>query len=323
MTSSANPTSPSVYLGVDGGGSKTLAVIVDGEGHELGRGVAGSGNQANVGTTQATRSIRAAVDAAIQAAKIMSADGGSNLHIRKAWLGMAGIDRPSDFAVLYPEVAGLADHVQVTNDAELLLSALDNAVGIALISGTGSIALGRNAQGLVRRTGGWGHVIGDEGAGFEFGRQALIATVRYADGRGPQSMLLDLIMQAWNLQRVDDIIGIIYPETDKSQVARLSRLVFQAARSGDAVARNIVDAGAQDLALHIAVVARELGLEGKLPLALAGGLLINEQDYRERILELLSEQHHMEAGQVELVEEPAVSGARAIIALDATKWIRE
>src|SRR5205823_4891669 len=113
-------------------------------------------------------------------------------------------------------------------------------------------------------------------------------------------------------------IGIIYPETNASQVARLSRQVFQAARSGDAVARKIIDEGAQDLALHIAVVAKGLGLEGKLPLALAGGLLINEHDYRERTLELLQEQQHLEAGQVELVEEPAVSGARAIIALDAT-----
>lgn len=322
MTSSADPTF-SVYLGVDGGGSKTLAVIVDNEGRELGRGLAGSGNQSIVGTTQAALSIRAAVDAAVEAAGSVSADGAGGLHIRKAWLGMAGVDRPSDFEMLYPEVAGLADQVQLTNDAELLLGALDNAVGIALISGTGSIALGRNAQGIVKRTGGWGHVIGDEGAGYEFGRQALIAAVRYADGRGPQTALLDLVMQEWNLKRVDDIIGIIYPETNASQVARLSRQVFQAARSGDAVARKIIDEGAQDLALHIAVVAKGLDLEGRLPLALAGGLLINEHDYRERTLELLQEQQHQEAGQIELVEEPALSGARAIIALDATNWIRE
>src|SRR5712691_11617702 len=152
MTSFSDDTTPqSGYLGVDGGGSKTLAVIVNGQGRELGRGLSDCSNQSIVGTAQAVASIHRAVAEAMQAASHDT----SGLSVRKAWLGMAGVDRPQDVEAIYPKVVDLAEQVQLTNDAELLLGALDNAVGVAVIAGTGSIALGRNAAGVVKRTGGW------------------------------------------------------------------------------------------------------------------------------------------------------------------------
>ncbi|MDQ2717887.1 MAG: hypothetical protein M3Z08_23575, partial [Chloroflexota bacterium] len=137
------------YLGVDGGGTKTLAVVVDAQGQERGRGLAGSANYNAVGLDQAIQHIHVAVEQAAQAA-------GCHLPLRKAWLGLAGIDRPHDYETLLPSLRSLAESVHLTNDADLALSTLEDAVGVVLIAGTGSIALGRDAHGTSRRAGGWG-----------------------------------------------------------------------------------------------------------------------------------------------------------------------
>ena len=198
------------YLGIDGGGSKTLAIIVDTQGNEIGRGYAGSSNHTGVGLATAIANIHAAVAQAQQKLD-------SQISIQKAWLGIAGIDRQEDQQILATHVQALANTVYITNDAELALSALPATIGVGLIAGTGSIALGRNAQGQTTRSGGWGHILGDEGSGYALGHQALRAAVRAADGRGPQTLLLASIMQQWKLQQVDDIIKEVYGNEDKAK----------------------------------------------------------------------------------------------------------
>jgi glucosamine kinase len=291
------------YLGVDGGASKTLAVIVDARGNERGRGAAGSGNQAAVGLERAVASIRDAVDAAARQA-------GANMPFRAAWIGLAGVDRPNDRDRLLPHLNALADVVRLTNDAELALTGLDGAVGVAVIAGTGSIAVGRDATGRMARSGGWGHIMGDEGSGYELGRLALKAAARAADGRGPQTALLPAIMAEWRLARPDAMIDRVYPEGDKGLIARLSALVFAAAQAGDAVARGIVHDSAVELALTALAVGEVLDFpDRRLPLALAGGLLLHEGDYRAMMLRRIRRRGPV--GQIALVAEPALSAARA------------
>ncbi len=300
-------TPPSLFLGVDGGATKTLAVIVDATGREIGRGMAGSGNQAAVGLERAVASIRSAVAAASPQAR---SDG----VFRAAWIGLAGVDRPGDRDRLLPHLGALADVVRLTNDAELALTGLDGAVGVAMIAGTGSIAVGRDATGTMARSGGWGHIIGDEGSGYELGRLALKAAARAADGRGPQTALLPAIMAAWQLSRPDAMIDRVYPEGDKGEIARLSALVFAAARDGDVVARRIVRDAATELALAALAVGEMLEFpDGTLPVALAGGMLIHEADFRAMLLRRL--RRCRPVGQVALVAVPASSAARAAIRL--------
>lgn len=295
------------FLGVDGGASKTLAVIVDASGRELGRGTAGSGNQAAVGLERAVASIRSAVD---EAARQAGAAG----PFRAAWIGLAGVDRPTDRDLLLPHLTLLADEVRLTNDAELALTALDGAVGVAVIAGTGSIAVGRDARGTMARSGGWGHIIGDEGSGYELGRLALKAAARASDGRGPRTALLSAIMAEWQLPRPNAMIDRVYPEGDKGLIARLSALVFAAAREGDGVARAIVREAATELALAALAVGEMLDFpDGTLPLALAGGLLLHEADYRAMMLRRIRRRRPV--GRVALVAEPALSAARAAVYL--------
>ncbi len=296
-----------LFAGVDGGGSKTLAVVVDADGHERGRGTAGSSNYAAVGLDRAIGEIRTAVTGAARAA-------GSDPPIAAAWIGLAGVDRPADHDALLPQVRQVAGRVHLTNDADLVLTALPGAVGIAAIAGTGSIMLGRDGHGRTARAGGWGHIIGDEGSGYELGRLALQAASRAADGRGPATTLLDSIVRSWNLGEPGDMISRVYHHEDKAAIARLSSLVFAAARTGDPVARKFVSRAAAELALGIMTVDDELDFpEGPLPLALAGGLLTSEPTLRAMLLRRVRRRRAV--GPVEVVTEPASSAARAAIRL--------
>ncbi|MCA1668327.1 MAG: BadF/BadG/BcrA/BcrD type ATPase [Thermomicrobia bacterium] len=296
----------SFFLGVDGGATKTVAVVVDAAGREIGRGMAGSGNQAAVGLERAVASIRGAVAEAAR-----HAGGGA---FRAAWIGLAGVDRPGDRDRLLPHLAMLADVMRLTNDAELALTGLAGAVGVAVIAGTGSIAVGRDATGKMARAGGWGHIIGDEGSGYELGRLALKAAARAADGRGPQTALLPAIVAEWRLSRPDAMIDRVYPDGEKGQIARLSALVFAAARDGDAVARGIVREAATELALAALAVGEKLGFpDDRVPIALAGGMLIHEADFRAAVLRRLRRRRPV--GQVALVADPASSAARAAMHL--------
>jgi len=301
--------SASCFLGVDGGATKTLAVIVDAGGHEIGRGMAGSGNQAAVGPERAVASIRRAVAEAARHA-------GNNETFQAAWIGLAGVDRPGDRDRLLPHLDALATVVRLTNDAELALTGLDDAIGVAVIAGTGSIALGRDAAGTIARSGGWGHIIGDEGSGYEIGRMALKAVARASDGRGPQTALLPAILTEWRLAKPDAMIDRVYPDGDKGEIARLSTLVFAVARDGDMMARRIMREAATELARAALAVGAMLDFpdgRGGLPVALAGGMLIHEADFRAMLLRRLRRRRPV--GQVALVAEPALSAARAAIYL--------
>src|SRR5260370_16201841 len=206
--------------------------------------------------------------------------GGCQLPLRKAWLGLAGIDRQADHQLLMPYVSELAEQVRLTNDAELWRAGMENGVGVVVSSGTGSIGLGRDAAGQRARSGGWGHILGDEGSGYAIAQQALQAVVRASDGRGPQTALRDRILHTWNLQSTDELIGEIYGEPDKAKIASLSSCVMITARAGDQVAAAILQQAAKELALAVHAVCQTLEFpNGEVPLALGGGLLINEAGF--------------------------------------------
>ena len=295
------------FLGVDGGGSKTLAVIVDAAGAERGRGLAGCANYKAIGRDAAVAQISLAVEAARVAA-------GCGAPFAAAWLGLSGVDSDRDHTLLLPHLRTLAEAVRLTNDAELALGALPGCVGVALIAGTGSIALGRNASGAQARAGGWGHLLGDEGSGYDIGRRALQAATQAADGRGPPTQLLARILGAWELHDAEDILGRVYPLGEKAVIARLSRLVFEATQAGDRVASEIARRAAAELAQTALTVGKALGFDaGGLPLALGGGLLLHEANLRRDVLRLV--RRRQTVASVALVEEPALSAALAARAL--------
>jgi N-acetylglucosamine kinase-like BadF-type ATPase len=298
-------TASELFGGVDGGGSKTLAVIVDCDGNERGRATAGSSNFTAVGAEQSAAAVTQAVAEAVEIA-------GGRLPVRSLWAGLSGIDRQGAREQLQSLIQPLSGNIRLTNDAELIFSALEGGVGVVLIAGTGSIALGHGAAGATARAGGWGHLMGDEGSGYDIGRRALQAAARAADGRGPATALLEAFMRHWDVERPFDMIAHAYGSTDKAAVAELSSIVFAAANDGDPVARRILSNAAGELASAAIAAGDQLALpDGVLPLALTGGLLAGNAEFRRSVLRRISARRRV--GQVSIVTDSALSAARSLV----------
>lgn len=296
-----------LYLGVDGGGSRTVALAADAAGRIVGRGEATASNLHSAGAPAARAAIRAAVAGALAAA------GGAQ-PVAVACLGLAGAGRPAEQALWqrWAEDSRLAARVLVVADCSLVLAAgTPEGWGLALIAGTGSIAWGRSRAAMQARAGGWGYLLGDEGSGYAVGLAALQAVARAADGRAPATDLTQAILAHWQLAEPSQLVGAVYrPSVPRAEIASLAPLVEAAAGAGDAVAQGIVQAAGADLACALGTVARQLALEGEaIPCALGGSLLVHGEVVRREALQAAAGMG-LALAPVTCVEEPAVGALR-------------
>jgi len=293
-----------MFAGIDGGGTKTAIVLVNADGTEIARHVTSTSNAAVVGHEAAGAVLRDGLSVAIAAVP-----GGGTLA--GAWFGLSGSDRPEDHRRLRPWIEHLAPGIRMTNDAELILAALPDETGVAIVSGTGSIAFGRNADGTRARAGGWGHVFGDEGSGYDLARRMFDAYAREIDGRGPATTLTKRLMEHLALAEPFQLIAYVYASTtEKADLAALSTIVIEEAAAGDQVAGEILAESAAELATTTAAVARRLGFRDRLPLALTGGLLTHVSPFREAVLAPMA----IEWPELDwrIVDDPALSAAKSL-----------
>lgn len=264
------------FLGVDGGQSSTTALIGDENGSVLG---AGSGGPCNhVGAAEGNAKLSLAVRECVAKACEQARIDPDRVHFRAACFGMSG--GPADKRAVLSRILSAGELV-VTDDASIALSgALAGAPGVVTISGTGTIAFGRNAQGRAARAGGWGYIFGDEGSGFDLVRQAIRAALRFEEGWGPATVLRDRLMAATHATDANDMVHLMYTlDWPRSRAAKLAKLVDQAAANGDTVARELLTHAAQQLASLSAAVASQLWLSGEtVDVAYIGGV------FRSRIL---------------------------------------
>ena len=152
--------------------------------------------------------------------------------------------------------------VHVSNDALIALwGALAGREGVAVLAGTGSIALARSADGREARSGGWGYLLGDEGGGYWLGRQAIAAYLGWLEGRAPSGALVDLVGQAIGrrVQTVPEVIAWVSAAASHvSRLASLAPLVSGAADAGDDSAVDILSRAGQALAELAVSAARQL-----------------------------------------------------------------
>ena len=143
-----------------------------------------------------------------------------------------------------------AKHYVITHDMMIaLVGATNGKPGVVTNAGTGSFAFGRNAAGKIARVGGWGFAFGDEGGAFDLTRQALRACLRYEEGWGEKTALLDAMLAATGAEDANDLLHRFYTDDfPRPRVASYSKVVDQVAQSGDAVARAILLSAAQQLA---------------------------------------------------------------------------
>lgn len=259
------------YMGVDGGGTKTVCLLSDSNGRIVGRGSAGPSNYHVVGKDKAERALHAVLREAVAQA------GLEDPIIKNITLGLAGVDRPDDFAI----VNSILDNVgfqfcsrTIDNDAAVALAGATIAQpGVAIISGTGSMVIGINNSGERRRSGGWGPILGDEGGGYDIGRRALIAVMRASDARGSSTMLTSMLLNHFELDRAPSLVHQVYQNMQRHDIADLTRFVIEAAENGDEVAQDILLYAAQELATAAQAVILSLHMQNdKFSIALCGGV---------------------------------------------------
>lgn len=283
------------FLGIDGGGSTTRAVIVTEACEVLGRGEAGASNHYAVGAQAAADNCRIAAEQALGDAGRVSP--GFTVQNITAWgFGLAGVRREGDAFVMRGKLSGLVGRmpwVLDTDAAAAQAGALGGQPGVILIAGTGAIALGVNKADERFYADGWGPLLGDEGSGYWIGLEALRETCRAADGRAPKSGLGSAILTALGLPHPDALVQWIgSPETPREHVARLAQLVFDRATAGEPAALEIREQAATHLAQTAAAAAIAMlqrhqemvpGVVEPLgvPFALCGGLF--EDDHFKAI----------------------------------------
>lgn len=257
-------------VGLDGGGTKTVALVTNEKGRVLGRGQSGPANYHTVGLAQASENIQTAFSQAVADAGLVPQ------ALNAACLALAGVDRPTDRQVMSGVIARLALNcpVQLDHDAAAALAGATGAKpGVVVIAGTGSIAFGEDPSGNRARAGGYGPLLGDEGSGYDIGRKALVASLRAEDGRGPATVLVDRIKKRFMLDRMTDLINLVYGHPaplQRPEIAGLTPLVVEAAREGDSLAREILRVSGRELGLSAAAVLQRLQWNPKEPVLVAG-----------------------------------------------------
>ncbi|KZW00938.1 hypothetical protein EXIGLDRAFT_720016 [Exidia glandulosa HHB12029] len=226
--------SPSMYLCVDCGGSKTAAAIATKDGTVVGRGLGGPSNYTDVGLAKFVQSFSDAVANAYKAA-LGSGDAPelplNSGVLQAAWIGVSGVDSPAAVAALTGALAPLlalppsAPRLLVANDTHLLASPLrlhsDVSTAVVAIAGTGSIAVSFKLQedGSLQelgRVGGWGWLLGDEGSGFYVGREAVREILTRADRAAltgepaAPSTLRDKVFEIFEIENPYDVFSVIY-----------------------------------------------------------------------------------------------------------------
>jgi len=254
---------------VDGGGTKTLALLADLDGQVIAMGVSGPSNYNAVGFETACEALASAIN---EARKNHPGD------IAALCLGLAGAGRHEDIERFQFWAIEKFPHaiVKVVNDAEILLAAgSPTDPALALVCGTGSIVYGRTIKGELVRAGGWGYVCGDEGSGYAIGMAALRAVMQAYDGRGPSTLLTELVLDRRGVSSPPELVRSIYgAESPRLEVASLTDLVEQAASLDDHVAIAILDEAARELARTVDVVYKKLGASDS-QLIITGGTILH------------------------------------------------
>ena len=251
-------------LGVDGGGSKTDAVILDASGAVVGTGLGGASNANFVSRRTAASAFRRAIRAAIK-------EAGTD----PAQITQAGCTFGTVAAEVLAELGIPARPVWFGESAVAFERAgIDDLRGVALIAGTGSSCFAADGQEVRVGMGGWGPILGDEGSAYHIGITGIRRALLAAEGRGPETTLEQSIREYFDVPSTQWVIGkLCDKKAIQSLVAGFAPEVSKAAYAGDAVAAEVIDHAGTALGELAAFVAgRVFAREDQFPFVLAGGV---------------------------------------------------
>ena len=291
---------PRLLLGIEGGGTRTVAVLADGNDRLLQRLELGPANAKLLSDRQLVHLFRAIR----KATQLPSALG----------IGLAGARNEEDRARIRALAEGVWTGVPcvVSHDLDTALTAAEEKDGqpcpeVLVLCGTGSCCYGRTRDGRSVRAGGWGHLIGDRGSGFEIGLRALQLTALSFDQTGRWPALGQRLLRALQLNEPCDLIGWAQGAT-KAEIAALAVEVFDGWGNRDGLAARILDEAASRLVQDALSCAERLaGPRQHVRFVLAGGVLLKQPRFARQVRRRLLQRWPQ--GSVDLLRRESVWGA--------------
>lgn len=263
-------------IGIDGGGTKTEAVVYNLEGKQLFRAETGFGN-ITAGREEAIKNITMAV---MQCIDNMGREG-----LEGIYMGLAGIEAGDNKAMVESSVEKILNiKPHIVNDGELALRAmLKGEDGMLTISGTGSIAFGINGA-VKERCGGWGHILGDEGSAYGIAVDAFKQITYEADCKMDYSVLSLKMLGALRTDSIEKLLGFIY-SANKKEIAAYAPIVSRLAEEGDKLAMAILEQQGVRLGETMVRLYKKLNFSQPCYLALKGSTILNSKVLRSRFEE--------------------------------------
>jgi len=242
-----------IIVGVDGGGTKTIAIAYKCNGELIGKGLAGPSNFQSVGVETAVNNIKTAVGIATNGA-----------FPSLVYLGLAGVNTNYGFNTMREALRELGKEVYIDSDAFIALFAeTEGSPGVLAISGTGSVVVGYDGKRRYKHEGlGW--LIGDIGSAYWVGREALRELGKALDGAAPRTIMIDILTDRLGSNDVEGILRWAYFEGHACKVtdiASLATAVNEAAERGDEVARDILKRASEGLGRYALIVSRETNVD--------------------------------------------------------------
>jgi N-acetylmuramic acid 6-phosphate etherase len=272
-----------LILGIEGGGTRSVALMADGQGNLVGRREAGPGN------------LRLLDDGELRG--LLEEFAGQFPTPDAVGIGMAGARTEGDLRRIRKAAESVWPGIpcRSTDDLETALSAADEPAArgiqarVLVLSGTGSCFFGRNAENLKAKVGGWGHILGDGGSGYDIGLGALRAVATLVDETGKLPVLGKRIVKRLRLERSEALISWAQA-AKKADIAALAAEVFQSAAAGDRLAGLLLQLAKNTLAREATVCARKLAKPGtSVQFILAGGTLLKQPRFAEQVSRQIKE----------------------------------
>ncbi|NSW89189.1 MAG: hypothetical protein HPY74_00665 [Firmicutes bacterium] len=255
-----------LFVGVDGGGTKTETLICNENGVILGRGTGGPSNPLFVDKSVAMEAIRQSIREAAYSGQIEGTFDYAAICV--PGMRKYGNELKEDYASEIRNICVTGDELSA------FYSALAKPFGIVVLSGTGSFAMGVNRKGESAEMGGWGPVLGDEGSGYYMGLSALKAVIREYEDRSLKTSLTEKLKEYFGISEIPEIRHLVYnSEFDRLKISQISKIVYSEAAEGDAVSVGIIKDAAKHLASLVKRMAKRLNMyDGEYDAVLTGGV---------------------------------------------------
>lgn len=279
------------FLGIDGGGTKTAYLLVDGTGKCLAEEKTAGCSYKEIGISETAELLKKGVLRCIEDAGLEEAD----LTTIAVGLPCFGELKAEDILV-EKEIKSKFTKcpIYITNDVEVgWAGSLGMTDGVNVVAGTGSIAFGRNRTGENARSGGWSTFFGDEGSCYWLGRRTMELFSKQADGRASKGPLYESIRKAFGLEADMDFIERMDRDYigQRSKVASMQRYLLEASRQGDKTAQQLYEQAAHELGIMAGCILDRLWHKEQVPVSYSGGLFF-AKEYVLPVFEKIVEKHN-------------------------------